>query len=111
MTLSEYFAGNMADCLKSTEPALLEKAAIEDWIYGRARPLERMSALECGSRLANFRSGWIRLIRSVEGFPPDFSRQRIAVIKVLDIPVMRGKSSTRFWLSRLAKIRHYHSCR
>jgi hypothetical protein len=29
----------------STEPVLLEKAAIEDWIYGRARPLERMSAL------------------------------------------------------------------
>jgi hypothetical protein len=48
---------NMADGLMSTEPALLEKAAIEDWIYGRARPLERMSALECGSRLANFRSG------------------------------------------------------
>jgi hypothetical protein len=33
------------------------KAAIEDWFYGRARPLERMSALECGSHLSNFRSG------------------------------------------------------
>jgi hypothetical protein len=27
MMLSEYFAGNMADGLMSTEPALLEKAA------------------------------------------------------------------------------------
>jgi hypothetical protein len=48
----------------STEPALLEKAAPENWFYGmenrfygRACPLERMSALECGSRLANFRLG------------------------------------------------------
>jgi len=43
----------MADCLMSTESALLEKAAMENWFYGmenwfygRACPLERMSALE-----------------------------------------------------------------
>ena len=47
----------MADGLISTEPALLEKAAMENWFCGRECPLERMSALECGSRLSNFRSG------------------------------------------------------
>jgi hypothetical protein len=49
--------GNMVASMMSTEPGLLEKAAMEEWFYGKARPLERMSALECGSRLANVRSG------------------------------------------------------
>jgi hypothetical protein len=41
---------------------------MENWFFGRACPLERMSTLECGSRLANFRSGsWACENVSAEG--------------------------------------------
>lgn len=54
---AHHYARQHGGRLDADGTGVVGKAAIEDWLYGRARPLERMSALECGSRLSNFRSG------------------------------------------------------
>ena len=48
---AHHYAWQHDELLDVDGTALLEKAAMENWFYGRARPLERMSALECGSPL------------------------------------------------------------
>jgi hypothetical protein len=72
--LYAFTPGNMVASMMSTVPGLLEKVAMEEWLYGKARPLERMSALECGSRLANVRSGSFASVEQCPwyvGFTPD----------------------------------------
>jgi len=70
------------------------KAAIEDWFYGRARPLERMSALECGSRLSNFRSGSkLRNLRSFGKRPLLMARlpRSSSLISPMEKPISRAR--------------------